>query len=127
MGNENEEVLDNPQATPESQADTDSQKTENSSGDDTSSEQKNKSNWKELSKAKKDLERRLQEKDQELETIKNWANSLYESEEEKPFTKKEAKEEKQNTETLDDVVTFYQKNEEALDYKDEIVETMTEF
>lgn len=131
-----EQELDGEQATSESDADDDSSKND-STGDDTNPEQKNKSNWKNLSKAKKDLEKKLAEKDKvidsyksELEQVKEWANSLYWDWEEKPFTKKEAKEALQDItsrESPESVFIFYQKNPEAIEHSDEILDTMKEY
>lgn len=135
-----EQELDGEQATSELADDSQNYST----GDDTNPEHKNKSNWKNLSKAKKDLERKLSEKDKvlaekdkvidsyksEVEQLKEWANSLYWDWEEKPFTKKEAKEALEDVtsrESPEDVFIFYQKNAEAIEYKDEIVQTMKDY
>lgn len=126
---ENEELeieTDGEQSTNEAD-DTTASQNEDVSDDDTQSEQKNKSNWKKMSEKLKATERALLNKDKELEELKNWANSLYDEEDQKPFTKKEATQEKQSNESLDDVVTFYQKYPEALEYKDEILDAMKEF
>lgn len=131
-----EQELDGEQATSESTADDDSSKND-STGDDTNPEQKNKSNWKNLSKKAKDLEKKLELKDKEnlslkseLEQVKEWANSLYWDWEEKPFTKKEAKEALQDItsrESPESVFIFYQKNPEAIEHSDEILDTMKEY
>jgi predicted RNase H-like nuclease (RuvC/YqgF family) len=75
-----EQELDGGKATSELADDSQN----DSTGDNTDPEQKNKSNWKNLSKAKKDLERKLELKDKEnatlkseLEKVQDWANSLY--------------------------------------------------
>lgn len=123
---ENEEVgqeLDGELETTESEGMEDSQKDDDTTGEDTTPERKNKSNFKALSKKAKLLEAELAEKNREIESIKEWANSLYD-ETEKPFTKKEAQEEKTASETLDDVVLFYTDNPDAKEYKDDILEAM---
>lgn len=123
---ENEEVgqeLDGGLETTESEGMEDSQKDDDTTGEDTTPERKNKSNFKALSKKAKMLEAELEEKNREIEAIKEWANSLYD-ETEKPFTKKEAQEEKTASETLDDVVLFYTDNPEAREHKDAILEAM---
>lgn len=118
--------MDADQSTNESNGTEDSQN-DDTSGEDTTSEHKNKSNWKKMAEKLKATEKALANKDRELEEVKTWANSLYEDEAQKPFTKKEAIQEKVSNETLDDVVTFYQKYPEALELKDEILATMKEF
>lgn len=126
MENEELELLD--EVSDESDVSTDSLKTDEDSGnEDTQPEQKNKSNFKKLAQAKKELEKELREKDREIEALKEWANSLYDETQEKPFSKKEAQEEKQTNESLDDVFVFYNKNPEAMDFKDEILEAMRDY
>lgn len=120
--------IDGLENTPESDA-WDSPKTE-STGENTTPEKKNKSNWSKLSEANKALKKQLQEKDSELNQIKEWANSLYENEEDRPFTKKEAKEalsDIQVNESPEKIFLFYQKNPEAVEHADELVETMQEY
>ena len=107
--------------------DTTASQNESISDDDTNTEHKNKSNWKKMADKLKAAEKALANKDRELDEVKTWANSLYDDEAQMPFTKKEAIQEKESNETLDDVVTFYQKYPEALELKDEILETMKEF
>ena len=69
---------------------------ENDDGSEPTSEQKNSSNWKKMSETKKALERELRAEKEakaslndELAKLKEWANSLYEDESQKPFAKKE--------------------------------------
>ncbi len=124
MAEYEEDTLDNPQDVLESSLDdSEDNSEEQDTGDDKAPVNKNKSNFKKISSENK----RLRQENAELLKLKEWANSLYDNEDEKPFRKEEVEKEALNNETLDDVVTFYQKNAEALEYKDEILQTMQEY
>lgn len=97
------------------------------SEENTTPEQKNKSNWKKLSSELKEARKIIASKDKEINEIKEWANTLYDNEADRPFTQKEIIEEQKTNESLDDIVTFYQKNTEALEYKAEILNNMKEY
>ena len=120
--------LDGEQADSESNDVTDSPKTEYISDDNTTDERKNRSNWKQLSTAKKELEKELrsekEEKAQlltELEKVKEWANSLYEEGQKKPFgvTKKEEKALEAKESKIEEKI-FLIENKDAKEYLDDI-------
>jgi len=120
--------LDGEQADSESNDVTDSPKTEDISDDNTTDERKNRSNWKQLSTAKKELEKELrsekEEKAQlltELEKVKEWANSLYEEGQKKPFgvTKKEEKALEAKESKIEEKI-FLIENKDAKEYLDDI-------
>lgn len=120
MENENEEFEESSELISNNSNDTESD-------ENTTPEQKNKSNWKKMAEKLKTLEKTLADERAEKEELKKWANSLYENPEDQPFTKKEATQQIQLNESLDDVVTFYQKNPEALEHKDLIIQAMNDF
>lgn len=120
MENENEEFEESSELISNNSNDTESD-------ENTTPEQKNKSNWKKMAEKLKTLEKTLADERAEKEELKKWANSLYENPEDQPFTKKEATQERQLNESLDDVVTFYQKNPDALEHKDLIIQAMNDF
>lgn len=96
--------------------------TENASQDeeeDTTSWQKNKSNWKKMAETKKALEKDLKEAREELIRVKEWANSLYENEEEKPFNKKEEVISEDKISKLEKKI-FLSDNKEAKEYLEDI-------
>jgi hypothetical protein len=120
--------LDGEQESSESNNVTDSLKTEDIADDNTADARKNKSNWKQLSTAKKELEKELrserEEKAQlisELEKVKEWANSLYEEGQNKPFsvTKKEEKALEAKESKIEERL-FLIENKDAKEYLDEI-------
>jgi len=120
-----EEVLDQEPTNSEENADTSSEN-EVDSDDDTTDERKNQSNWKKMSETKKALERDLrserEEKAQltsELEELKDWANSLYEDETQKPFTKKEEQVVDSKADKLESKI-FLLENKEAKEHMDDI-------
>jgi hypothetical protein len=126
--------LDGEQADSESNDVTDSLKTEDISDDNTTDERKNQSNWKKMSIAKKEVEKELrserEEKAQllsELEKVKEWANSLYEEGQSKPFSvKKEEKAIKAEESELAERV-FLIENKDAKEYLDDIQATRKKF
>lgn len=128
MAEQSEEEIDLDQDDTSSESDdtTDSQNYA-VSDDDTSDEwKKNSSNWKKMTEAKKQLARELQvereEKVQlqsELQKLKEWANSLYEDESQKPFTKKEEQLLDDKAEKLEQKI-FLIENKEAKEHIDEI-------
>lgn len=127
MAEQSEEVLglDQDEATSESDDTTDSQN-DDVSDDDTSDERKNTSNWKKMTEAKKQLARELQAEREEkavlngeLQKLKEWANSLYEDETQKPFTKKEEVVVENATSKLEQKI-FLLENKEAKEHLDEI-------
>ena len=120
-----EEVLDQEPTNSEENADTSSEN-EVDSDDDTTDERKNQSNWKKMSETKKALERDLrserEEKAQltsELEELKDWANSLYEDDTQKPFTKKEEQVVDSKADKLESKI-FLLENKEAKEHMDDI-------
>ena len=120
-----EEVLDQEPTNSEENADTSSEN-EVDSDDDTTDERKNQSNWKKMSETKKALERDLrserEEKAQltsELEELKDWANSLYEDDTQKPFTKKEEQVVDSKADKLETKI-FLLENKEAKEHMDDI-------
>lgn len=127
MAEQSEEVLDLDQdeATSESDDTTDSQN-DDVSDDNTSDERKNTSNWKKMTEAKKQLARELQAEreekailTEELQKLKEWANSLYEDETQKPFTKKEEVVVENATSKLEQKI-FLLENKDAKEHIDEI-------
>lgn len=91
-GEENEE-FDGTNVALEGEATTPS---ENDDGTDTNQSERNSSNWKKMSETKKALERDLRLEREEKSALKadlaklqEWANSLYEDDSQKPFSKKE--------------------------------------
>lgn len=117
--------LDGEQVASESDVDTDSQN-DIDSEEDTDSERKNTSNWKKMTEAKKaaefELRKAREEKVQlqaELQKLQDWANSLYEDESQKPFTKKEEKKIDDQAERLEKKI-FLIENKEAKEYLDDI-------
>lgn len=120
-----EEVLDQEPTNSEENADTSSEN-EVDSDDDTTDERKNQSNWKKMSETKKALERDLrserEEKAQltsELKELKDWANSLYEDDTQKPFTKKEEQVVDSKADKLESKI-FLLENKEAKEHMDDI-------
>ena len=118
--------LDGDQEDSESNDGTDSQKKEDISDDNTTDERKNRSNWKQLSTAKKELEKELrsekEEKAQllsELEKVKDWANSLYEEGQKKPFSVKEEKVLEAKESKIEEKI-FLIENKDAKEYLDDI-------
>jgi hypothetical protein len=125
--------LDGEQADSESNDVTDSLKTEDISDDNTTDERKNKSNWKQLSTAKKELEKQLrsekEEKAQllsELEKVKEWANSLYEEGQKKPFGVKEEKALEAKESKIEEKL-FLIENKDAKEYLDDIQSARKKF
>ena len=117
--------LDGEQESSEGDVDTTSEN-ELDSDDNTSDERKNQSNWKKMSQAKKELERELKAEREEkrellkeLQAVKEWANGLYENEDEKPFAKKEEKQAEDKTEKLE-LKIFLLDNKDAKEYIDDI-------
>jgi len=120
-----EEVLDQEPTNSEENADTSSEN-EVDSDDNTTDERKNQSNWKKMSETKKALERDLrserEEKAQltsELKELKDWANSLYEDDTQKPFTKKEEQVVDSKADKLESKI-FLLENKEAKEHMDDI-------
>ena len=120
-----EEVLDQELTNSEENADTSSEN-EVDSDDDTTDERKNQSNWKKMSETKKALERDLrserEEKAQltsELKELKDWANSLYEDDAQKPFTKQEEQVIDSKADKLESKI-FLLENKEAKEHMDDI-------
>jgi len=120
-----EEVLDQELTNSEENADTSSEN-EVDSDDNTTDERKNQSNWKKMSETKKALERDLrserEEKAQltsELKELKDWANSLYEDDTQKPFTKKEEQVIDSKADKLESKI-FLLENKEAKEHMDDI-------
>jgi len=120
-----EEVLDQEPTNSEENADTSSEN-EVDSDDDTTDERKNQSNWKKMSETKKALERDLrserEEKAQltsELKELKDWANSLYEDDAQKPFTKQEEQVIDSKADKLESKI-FLLENKEAKEHMDDI-------
>lgn len=118
--------LDGEQVDSESEVDTDSQNDIDSEDDTDSERKKNSSNWKKMSEAKKaaeiELRKEREEKAQikaELQKLQDWANSLYEDENQKPFTKKEEKKIDDQAERLEKKI-FLIENKEAKEYLDDI-------
>ena len=129
---EEEIDLDQDDSSSESDDTTDSQNGD-VSDDDTSDERKNTSNWKKMNEAKKELARELkserEEKVQlqsELAKLKDWANSLYEDESQKPFTEKEETILDDKAEKLEQKI-FLLENKEAKDHIDEIKSTKAKY
>ena len=129
---EEEIDLDQDDSSSESDDTTDS-KNDDVSDDNTSDERKNTSNWKKMNEAKKELARELkserEEKIQlqsELAKLKDWANSLYEDESQKPFTKKEETILDDKAEKLEQKI-FLLENKEAKDHIDEIKSTKAKY
>ena len=96
------------------------------SDEDTKSDRKNQSNWKKMSEAKKALERDLKAEREEkaqlsaqLKELKDWANSLYQDESQKPFAKKEEEKIDDKAEKLETKI-FLLENKDARDYLDDI-------
>ena len=128
---EEEIDLDQDDSSSESDDTTDS-KNDDVSDDNTSDERKNTSNWKKMNEAKKELARELkserEEKVQlqsELAELKDWANSLYEDESQKPFTEKEEILE-DKAEKLEQKI-FLLETQEAKDHIDEIKSTKAKY
>jgi len=120
-----EEVLDQELTNSEENADTSSEN-EVDSDDNTTDERKNQSNWKKMSETKKALERDLrserEEKAQltsELKELKDWANSLYEDDAQKPFTKQEEQVIDSKADKLESKI-FLLENKEAKEHMDDI-------
>ena len=124
--NQEEFELDEEQELPESDVDDDSTKEDNI-GEDTTPKQKNKSNWKKVTSELKELKKALAQERAEKEELKEWANALYEDENEKPFKKKEEPKQPEFTESPWKILAFFQKNPDAVDYEDEITEAMNKF
>lgn len=134
MAEQSEEEIDLDQDDSSSESDdTTDSKNDDVSDDNTSDERKNTSNWKKMNEAKKELARELkserEEKVQlqsELAKLKDWANSLYEDESQKPFTKKEETILDDKAEKLEQKI-FLLENKEAKDHIDEIKSTKAKY
>jgi len=134
MAEQSEEEIDLDQDDSSSESDdTTDSKNDDVSDDNTSDERKNTSNWKKMNEAKKELARELkserEEKVQlqsELAELKDWANSLYEDESQKPFTKKEETILDDKAEKLEQKI-FLLENKEAKDHIDEIKSTKAKY
>lgn len=118
--------LDGEQVTSESDDAFDSQN-DGISADNTDVERKNTSNWKKLSETKKQLERELRGKDEELsvykaelQKVQEWANSLYEDPEKRPFVKKEEKPQEDDKFARLEEKLFLSENKEAKEHLDDI-------
>ena len=129
---EEEYDLDQDDTSSESDDTTDS-KNDDVSDDNTSDERKNTSNWKKMNEAKKELARELkserEEKVQlqsELAKLKDWANSLYDDESQKPFSKKEETILDDKADKLEQKI-FLLENKEAKDHIDEIKSTRAKY
>ena len=137
MANHEEEVIpDQEDTTSESNDTADSQNTD-VSDDDTSDERKsNSSNWKKMNEAKKQLARELRSEREEkaalaaeLVKVKEWANSLYEDESQRPFTKKEEKKVEiadQKADKLEQKI-FLLENKEAAEHIDDVNSVRTKY
>lgn len=108
----------------ESNIETDSQNEIDSDDNTSDDNKKNSSNWKKMNEVKKELERELKAErneksklEQELQLLKDWANSLYEDETKKPFTKQEEKKLDDATAKLEQKI-FLLENKEAKEHID---------
>ncbi len=125
---EEDDALDGDESSrSESDASKDSQK--DGGSDDEKSERKNTSNWKKMSEALKaereenaKSKQEISELKSELKKIQDWANDLYEKQEEKPFTKKEAEQAQKADESASKVEEkiFLLENKEAKEHIEDI-------
>lgn len=123
---EEEIDLDQDDSTLESDDATDSQNEDITDDDTTDERKKNSSNWKKMTETKKALERDLRaereakaELKAELSKLQDWANSLYDDESKKPFSKKEEKQVEDATSKLEQKI-FLLENKDASEHLEDI-------
>lgn len=106
---------------------------ENDDGTDTNQSERNSSNWKKMSETKKALERDLRLEREEKASLKadlaklqEWANSLYEDDSQKPFSKKEEAVISDKADLLEKKI-FLMENKEAKEHMELVEATRNKY